>query len=186
MQRRVWCQRTRKFDRITSVLQNLYWLPVAKASRTRWWCWSTSVWTGECRLIWLMFASPSTHYQDVDSSVLLPLVSCWSPGQVPTSADVGSTVVDQLRGTPCQSLYVPTTDLLRQLSFLFRPILYSSSQGNTPCEFPQHTTGVVNLVGPLHVVDNAEFTTLDGHCHRRGRQLREFHRLSLLSTTTQN
>ena len=31
-----------------------------------------------------------TLYQDVDSSVLLLLVSCWSPGQVSTSADVGS------------------------------------------------------------------------------------------------
>ena len=49
---------------------------------------------GECRLIWLMFASPSTDNQDVDSYVLLPLVSCWSPGQVPTSAGVGSTVVE--------------------------------------------------------------------------------------------
>ena len=48
-----------------------------------------------------MSASPSTHYQDVDRSFLLPLVSCWSPGQVPTSADV----VYQLRGKPCQSLH---------------------------------------------------------------------------------
>jgi len=67
----------------------------------------------ERRLIWLMSASSSTHYQNVNSSVLLPLVSCWSP---PTSADVGSTVVDQLRGTPCQSLYILTVDLLTPLA----------------------------------------------------------------------
>jgi len=90
---------TRKFDRITPVLQNVHWLPVAKRLNGR-----APVLSGWC-------LHPSTHYQDVDSSVLLPLVSCWSPGQVPTSADVCSTVVDQQRGTPCQSLYVLTTDL---------------------------------------------------------------------------
>jgi len=91
---------TRKFDYITPVLQNLHWLPVA--------------WRIAYKVVMLVHKclngrAPS-YLADVcisvdtlpgrRHSVLLPLVSCWSPGQVPTSADVGSTVVDQLRGTP--------------------------------------------------------------------------------------
>ena len=52
---------------------------------------------------------------------------------VPTSADVGSTVVDQLRGTPCQSLYIPTTDLLTPLAEHWRDTCSASEHTAVIC-----------------------------------------------------